>query len=220
MERVPEAELMLGDEQARAYARADFEEPHSRFVELLQGCFPDLPRKGTALDLGCGPADVTIRFARALPLWSVDGVDGSPAMLHYGKEAVENAGLQDRISLTLAHLPGGNLPRSRYDHVFSNSLLHHLADPEVLWNSVGRWAATGTPVFVMDLMRPESRDRARVLVEQYAAGEPEILRHDFFHSLLAAYEVGEVEAQLRAAGLPHLRVRACSDRHLIAWGRR
>ena len=104
--------------------------------------------------------------------------------------------------------------------MFSNSLLHHLTDPAVLWNCIRRWTAPGTPVFVMDLMRPESRDRARALVDQYAAGEPDILRHDFLHSLFAAYEVGEVEAQLRAADLAHLQVRPCSDRHLVVRGRR
>jgi ubiquinone/menaquinone biosynthesis C-methylase UbiE len=126
MKRVPEPELMLDDEQARAYAQADFEEPHARFVELLKECFPTLSQTGTALDLGCGPADVTIRFARAFPCWSVDGVDGSPAMLRYGAEAVERAGLQERISLTLARLPDGELPRKHYDLVFSNSLLHRV----------------------------------------------------------------------------------------------
>lgn len=71
----------------------------------------------------------------------------------------------------------------------------------------------------MDLMRPASREAAYALVAEYAAGEPAILRHDFLHSLLAAYRVDEVVAQLRDAGLASLTAKAVSDRHLLVHGR-
>jgi len=219
MERVPEPELMEDDAQARAYAEADFAEAHSRCIELLREKLPGLRATGSALDLGCGPGDVTIRFARAFPGWRVDGVDGSAAMLRHGRAAVERAGLEARVSLVPAYLPEGVVPGEGYDLILSNSLLHHLGDPQVLWSSVRRWGGEGGHVFVMDLLRPESRERAQALVDEYAAGEPEVLRRDFFHSLLAAYEVEEVEAQLIAAGLGHLAARQASDRHLIVWGR-
>jgi len=218
MERVPEPELMDDLAQARAYALADFEEPHQRFVELCRDAFPGHVFAGAVLDLGCGPADISLRFARAFPQAHIDGVDGAPAMLHFGQQAIEAAALGGRVRLIEGHLPGAKLPQRRYDAVISNSLLHHLADPAVLWQSMLDHAAPGAPLFVMDLIRPQSIAAAGAMVETYAAGEPELLRHDFYHSLLAAYTVDEVRAQLGAAGLP-LEVRAASDRHLIAWGR-
>ena len=219
MERTPEPELMTEREQAIAYAEADFEEPHSHFIALLQDRFPELPERGGALDLGCGTADITIRFARAFPSWRVDGLDGSPAMLGLGREAVQEADLGERVNLLLSSLPGGSAPRQHYDLLFSNSLLHHLADPAVLWSSIRRWGPAGTPVFVMDLLRPASREDARGLVERYAQGEPEILRRDFYNSLLAAYRPAEVQDQLEKAGLHSLQISISSDRHLIVWGR-
>ena len=78
MKRVPEPELMLGEEQARAYAEADFREPHDHFVHLLRQKLPELPAEGRALDLGCGPGDISRRFARAFADWNVDGLDGAP----------------------------------------------------------------------------------------------------------------------------------------------
>jgi cyclopropane fatty-acyl-phospholipid synthase-like methyltransferase len=220
MERVPEPELMDDDAQAKAYAYADFEEPHEGFVDAFAERFADEPLKGAVLDLGCGPADVTIRFARRYPDAVVHGVDGADAMLRYGRELVDKAGLGARVELIKAYLPDDGPPRERYDAVISNSLLHHLADATVLWSSVARWADEGAPVFVMDLMRPASREEARRFVDTYADGEPEVLRHDFFHSLCAAYSLDEVTAQLQAAGLADaLRVEAISDRHLVIWGR-
>ena len=93
MDRVPEPELMLYEEQARAYASADFAEPHSRFVALLKERLPQLPSAGRALDLGCGPGDISRRFARSFSDWTVDAVDGSPAMIELGRRMTVEAGL-------------------------------------------------------------------------------------------------------------------------------
>ncbi len=219
MERIPEPELMAEDEQARAYALADFAEPHNRFIELFRESFPDETITGRVLDLGCGPADVTLRFARAFPDCCIDGVDGAERMLHYGRIAVAQARLETRVRLIHGYLPGVALPCARYNAVISNSLLHHLRDPMVLWDTIKAYARPGAPVFIMDLMRPESRAQAQALVDQYAANEPEVLRHDFFNSLLAAYRIDELAGQLAHAGLTHFTVHAASDRHLTISGR-
>ena len=76
----------------------------------------------------------------------------------------------------------------------------------------------GSAVLVMDLARPGSLAAAKQLVEQYSEGEPEVLREDFYNSLLAAYTVDEVIDQLRKAGLDQIGVDMASDRHWIASG--
>ncbi len=220
MKRIPEPELMEEPDQARAYAEADFEEPHAIFVERFRQTFPEPLSNAWALDLGCGPADVTMRFARACPGVQIDAVDGSEAMLALGREAVARAGLSERIRLHRVRLPAQKPPRAAYDVLISNSLLHHLADPRVLWNAVKRWAApVGGRVFIMDLMRPQNTAEWDRLVEQHAVGAPDVLRRDFRASLAAAYRPQEITAQLAAAGLSHFAVEVISDRHLIAWGR-
>lgn len=218
MNRTPEPELMLGEEQARQYAEADFAEPHDHFITLLSDRLPGLADRGVALDLGCGPGDVTLRFARALPGWSVDGVDGSPAMLAFAHAALARGAAASRVRFAHAHLPADSPPRDAYDLVYSNSLLHHLEDPNVLWSSVARHVRPGGAVFVMDLMRPPSRQAAHSLVDRHSACWPEVLRTDFFQSLLAAYRPEEVRDQLAHSALAHLQVEPVSDRHLIVWG--
>jgi hypothetical protein len=71
----------------------------------------------------------------------------------------------------------------------------------------------------MDLLRPPSREAAAELLALHAGDAPDVLRRDFFNSLLAAFRPDEVRSQLAAAGLPRIRVEAASDRHLIAYGR-
>jgi len=73
-------------------------------------------------------------------------------------------------------------------------------------------------VFVMDLLRPESPAAACEMVARYAADEPAVLRHDFHRSLLAAYRVDEVRAQLARVRLSGLAIEVVSDRHWIVHG--
>jgi SAM-dependent methyltransferase len=221
MKRVPEPELMTDPAQAQAYAEADFEAPHTQLMAELAERLPGLPQEGRALDLGCGPADIAIRFARANAGWLVDGLDGSSAMLEPGRARIAREGLGERVRLYERLLPTDRLPTSEgYDLVISNSLLHHLSDPAALWESARRAVHSARPcaLFAMDLARPESAADVDGLVALHAAGEPEILRRDFRNSLFAAYRVEEVREQLAAAGLGKIAVERVSDRHWVAWG--
>ncbi|TXF10393.1 class I SAM-dependent methyltransferase [Pelomicrobium methylotrophicum] len=216
MQRIPEPELMDDPAQARAYAEADFSEPHQAFVEHFRRRFPAFAG-GRVIDLGCGPADVTIRFARAFPGTTLLGVDAAAPMLAFGRRAVKRAGLAARIRLARRRLPDPSLPGG-FDAVISNSLLHHLDDPGVLWRTVRQVGRAGAAVLIMDLMRPATEAELERLVAVYAADAPDVLCRDFRNSLRAAYRPDEVRAQLAEAGLAGFSVEAVSDRHLLAWG--
>ncbi len=217
MERVPEPELMDEPEQARAYARADFAEVNQGFAERFRNAFPDLV-SGRVLDLGCGPADIPLRLASLLPDLRVTAVDASAPMLAHGRTAAGGNPAGRRVDLVRARLPHLPFPAHRFDAVISNSLLHHLPQPEIFWRSVRACARPGGAVLVMDLLRPPSEQVAREIVREQAAGEAAVLRQDFYHSLLAAFAVDEVCAQL-GGELAHLRCERVSDRHWAAWGR-
>ncbi len=218
MQRQPEPELMDAAEQAEAYASADFSAPHQFLVDQISRLLPVLPVAARVLDLGCGPADVSLRFARAFPGWQIDGVDGAEAMLQLGRAQVAAAGLAARVRLHLALLPNDPLPGAGYQVILSNSLLHHLHQPQVLWQAVRAAAAPGAAVYVTDLRRPADEGGLRHLVDTYSSPEPAVLRRDFEASLRAAFTAQEVHAQLGRAGLQELAVRELTDRHLAAFG--
>jgi trans-aconitate methyltransferase len=221
MERIPEPELMDMGEQAEAYANADFEDSHGRIVQLFDAAFPAVEINGSLLDLGCGPGDVTFRFARRFPEVTIVAVDGSAAMIALANKRREREHeVGKNITFMEAVIPGAVIPRRAYDSIISTSFLHHLHDPAVLWKTVGEHALPGTKLFVYDLFRPRDRHAAMRLVELYADGEPEVLKKDFYNSLLAAFEPKEVEYQLSMSKLSELSVTVVSDRHMIICGER
>lgn len=218
MHRIPESELMDSPEQAQAYASADFSEPNEAFIAYFREKFPDF-KQGSVLDLGCGTADVTIRFARAYPDVTLSGVDGASAMLEVGMHAVRDSDMAERIYLEHQYLPDESLFEEKFDAIISNSLLHHLDDPMTLWQTVKQAAKPGAPVLVMDLMRPASVVEAMQLVRKYAADASPLLQSDYYHSLLASYQLQEVKKQLYKADLDNFKVEVVSDRHILIWGK-
>jgi SAM-dependent methyltransferase len=123
-----------------------------------------------------------------------------------------------RIKLIKGYVPAVRLPAKTYDVILSSSLLHHLEEPQALWQTIRRYSKPGTLVFTVDLRRPATRAAAERIANRYSAGEPQVLKRDFFNSLLAAFTPVEVRQQLRVAGLNWLRVKTFTDRHLMISG--
>src|SRR5438046_10119699 len=125
MKRIPEPELMDTAEQARAYAAADFSAAHQSYVTLFHQTFPKRPASAAVLDLGCGPADVTVRFAKANPGYTFHAVDGSAAMLNCAREALRaQRGLRQRIELIEGCSRGASIPRKTYAVTRATTSLH------------------------------------------------------------------------------------------------
>ena len=217
MKRTPEPELMDDATQALAYARADFAASDQRFVDTFVARFGN-EFAGEVIDLGCGPGNIAIPLSRSLPDCAIRAVDGSEAMMAHGRARCVAEGIE-QVRFERHFLPSDALPEAHFVAVVSNSLLHHLHDPQGLWSTIRRCAAPGAPVFVADLRRPATPEAATRLTEENAGDAPEVLRDDFHASLHAAFEADEVRAQLDVAGLADLDVVEIGDRHLYIIGR-
>lgn len=217
MKRTPEPELMDDERQALAYAQTDFSDTDQRFVDTFVARFGN-EFAGEVIDLGCGPGNIAIPLAQALPRCQVRAVDGAEEMMAHGRARCAAEGV-DRVRFECHLLPTEALPAKHFVAVVSNSLLHHLHEPMGLWHTLKHCAAPGAPVFIADLRRPATREDADRLVQENAGDAPEILQKDFHASLLAAFEADEVRAQLDAAGLSDLDVVEIGDRHLYILGR-
>jgi len=215
VDRILEPEIMDGEAEAGAYARADFADSNQWYADHLAAEFAAHLR--AVVDLGCGPADVTLRVAHAAPDARIVAVDGSGPMLEHARVAVNAAKLASRITLHLGRIPGLPLPEHHFDAVLSKDMLHHLPDPHALWSEVRRLARPGAAVYVMDLVRPDSPLAAKEIVERVAPHESPVLKEDFYNSLCAAFTPEEVRNQLRSAALP-LSVVQATQRHMIIKG--
>ncbi len=213
--RSPEPELTDLPHEAEAYAAADFGAVNAAYVARLAELAGGLPPTARAVDLGCGPGDITRRIAAAFPEWRIVGVDGAAAML----ELAEAAGPTPNVRYVRADAKGSGLPAGSFDVVCSNSILHHVADAGAFWREVRRLAAPGALLFHRDLFRPAEAAAVDRLVALHVGGESPTLREEFRRSLFAAYTPEEALAQLAEAGLAGMQVATVTDRHFDVWGR-
>jgi 2-polyprenyl-3-methyl-5-hydroxy-6-metoxy-1,4-benzoquinol methylase len=216
MNRILEPELMNDPEQALIYAQADFEQENQGFVDRFRDYFPDFS-EGHVFDLGCGPGDIPIRFARLFLSCRITGVDASAPMVRLAEDAVQQAGLSGRITFSCERfqdLAGVSIA----DAAISNSLLHHVPNPLQFWHKLRLAVKPGSPVLVMDLVRPDSPEDAQAIVDRYASDAPDILRRDFYNSLLAAFTEDEIGAQLAQMNLTRLLIDVIDDRHWVVGG--
>ena len=69
----------------------------------------------------------------------------------------------------------------------------------------------------MDLIRPESKEAARHIVDSVSGDEDPLLKTDFYNSLLASFNIREVKEQIKRSHL-QIDVKAVSSRHYLAKG--
>ena len=217
MIRILEPELMDDQRQAMAFAQANFSNANQRFIDLFLRIFPHLG-DSRIVDLGCGPADIPIRLCKVLPNIMITAVEASEPMIKIAQKAIDVSSLGDRINLVHARFTDINSIGNNFDAVISNSLLHHLSNPLIFWMKIQKLIIPGAPIFVMDLIRPDSLMQAQNAANERPSQEPAILKRDFFRSLCAAFSIDEVFEQVYDTGLEYLNVSKVGTRHWMAYG--
>ena len=216
MQRCPEPELMNGVDQVAAYAAADFSAGDDVTIDRIHSLVAERPlgRSPIVVDLGCGPGNITVLLARLLPEATVIGIDGAERMLELARQRAADQAL----AIEFLHRDLRQIKGLKADLVVSNSLLHQLHDPLLLWRVTSQLANRGCRVLHRDLRRPESMDELNHLQTLHLPDAPELLLQDFRASLRAAFEPAEVADQLRITGMKQLSVQLEGDRYLVVSG--
>jgi ubiquinone/menaquinone biosynthesis C-methylase UbiE len=219
--RTLEPEVMDTEEEARDYDAMDHAQVNTRFCDDLLATRAHT-RLGRALDVGTGTARIPIELCRRHAGAEVVGIDLAGHMLALGERNVAQAGLQGRIRLARVDAKATRWAGASFDAVLSNSIVHHIPQPQRVLAEMWRLVHPAGLLFVRDLERPVEAPRVVALVEAYAplpdAPPPVRAMHQrqralFEASLHAALTVDEVRAMVVPLGIPAQAVQTTSDRH-------
>lgn len=225
--RTLETEAMDTEEEARDYDAMDFADVNALFCDDFLGFVGSL-EGARVLDVGTGTARIPIVLAQRSPVAKVTAIDLAAHMLAVGRQNVLAAGLDARISLELKDAKHAGWTDGSFDAVMSNSIVHHIPEPQEALSEMARLTKTGGFLFVRDLCRPKSEDAISSLIASYA-GDPTKLddegkrryprqRDLFIASLRAALTIEEIQTLAHSLGIPPARVSMSSDRHwTLAW---
>jgi ubiquinone/menaquinone biosynthesis C-methylase UbiE len=223
--RTLEPEVMDTREEAVDYDSMDHSGVNRVFVDDLLAASQEagfdessLTEPLRILDVGTGTAQIPIELCRR-PLDSdVWAIDLAVEMLLLAEQNVREAALDGRILLEQEDAKAMNYADADFDWVISNSIAHHIPEPESSLREMLRVLRPGGFFFVRDLLRPETDTEVEAIVRTYAGSENEHQQQLFRQSLHAALTVDEMRELMTSLGWYGESVSQNSDRHWTVAG--
>jgi ubiquinone/menaquinone biosynthesis C-methylase UbiE len=113
----------------------------------------------TLLEVGPGPAFVSIEISKRIPRVQIIGLDISETMIGIGRRNVAEAGLSERI--TFRHGDAAKMPfdDAKFDFVVSSGSLHHWGKPVEVFDEIYRVLKLGQPALVYDVRKDASKKK-------------------------------------------------------------
>lgn len=224
LQRTLEPELMDTADDAREYDAMDHAAVNALFVSDLLDAMGewDAGRRGDSaplgqglriLDLGAGTAQIPIELARRAPHVHITALDAAESMLALARTNIAAANLTDRIDVALVDAKKLPFADGVFDVVISNSIVHHIPEPEIVIAEAVRVTAPGGLLFHRDLARPLDESAVQVLVNTYANDATPHQRRLFGDSLRAALNAEEMAELVVSLGFSRDTVQTTSDRH-------
>ena len=212
--RVLEPEVMSGADEAVEYDEMDFSATDQLFAERAAELATAAAATWIA-DLGSGNAKIPLAMRALLPAAAhVCAVEMSTEMLAVAARNRAREGVKlHLVAADAKHVPFAS---QSVGMITSNSLIHHIPDPRVVFHEIARIVRPGAPILIRDLVRPESEKALDQLVEAHAAPWSPLQRTLFADSLHAALTLEEVRQMLDQCGLTDVKVAQITDRHWSA----
>ena len=210
LERVLEPEVMDTEEEAREYDAMDHSGPNQAFCDRLV----ELRANGRVLDIGCGPGQVALLIAERIAESEVVGIDLAQHMLDVAERHRAKSKVAERVSFELADAKGLPYPDGSFDVVCSNTILHHIPDPQPFLAEAWRVLKPRGALLIRDLFRPRDAAELDRLVTEHAKDANPAQRELFRASLHAALTPAELAEVAVAAGITDFEVIVDSDRHV------
>ena len=209
--RILEPEWMDDPVEAEAYDNMDHSRVNRQFVaDLLDGGVigEDI------LDLGTGTAQIPVLLCESAPDIRIMALDAAVSMLELARYNLELASVTEQIQLMQGDAKClDDFEDEMFDSVISNSLIHHVPEPLIVFCESHRLVNPGGRVFLRDLMRPDTEPEVARLVGLYAGDEDDTAQQLFRQSLHAALTLDEVRDLVRQAGMNPDDALATTDRH-------
>ena len=194
--RVPEPDEVMEDlDGVQEYLHAMDSDYSGVYNLILSKLTSILPLEGKALDLGCGPAILTTKLAKAFPKIEWLGVDASDAMLALAEKRVYERDIANVHFKKLDYRALDSLDE-KFDFICISLMLHHVraeADAVELINLSVRRLKPGGALLIFDFVRPRTDKIALQITDIYTRPLGEIVYQDSLASLRAAFSFEEVE---------------------------
>ena len=222
--RTLEPEVMDSADDASQYNDMDHSQPNQSFVEDLihflrtdESVAAELDDDHAelidVLDVGTGTALIPVALCEQHASFRVIAIDLAVNMLELANYNIHASVCGEQIQLVHADAKTLDFDSEMFEVVISNSIIHHIPDPQACLAEMVRVLAPNGAIFVRDLMRPADEQTVESIVETYAEQESDYSRQLFRQSLHASLTLEEIQQLVADLGYDPTGVSGTSDRH-------
>lgn len=198
--RILKKEIMDSEQEVMAYDLVV-----SRYLDIVHAAFAETvinlsPSKGKFLDLGTGTGWDSILIAKNTVNVQICAVDLSDVMLKMATNNSRKEGVGEKINFIKADAKSLPFEDGSFDAVFSQNMLHHQPEPEMMLAEIRRVVKPAGAVIIRDLVR-HSKLVNTFCVNSLACNYDQVMKKEYEKSILAAFSRKEWLDLIKKMGL-------------------
>lgn len=158
-----------------------------KVVSLFEG--------GKLLEIGPGPAYVSIEIAKRLPKVEIIGLEISDTMIEIAKKNAKEHEVSEKITLKKGDASKMPLEDSEFDFVITSGSLHHWKKPTQVVDEIYRVLRPGCRALVFDLRKDAPKEK----VDDFANKiDSKLMRWGLKHSFKESYTARQIEQMIKS----------------------
>lgn len=158
-----------------------------KVVSLFEG--------GKLLEIGPGPAYISIEIAKRLPKVEIIGLEISDTMIEIAKKNAKEHEVSEKITLKKGDASKMPLEDSEFDFVLTSGSLHHWKKPTQVVDEIYRVLRPGCRALVSDLMKDAPKEKVHDFANKI---DSKLMRWGLKHSFKESYTARQIEQMIKS----------------------
>jgi len=167
-----------------------------KVVSLFEG--------GKLLEIGPGPAFVSIEIAKRLPKVEIIGLEISDTMIEIAKKNAKEHEVSEKITLKKGDASKMPLEDSEFDFVITSGSLHHWKKPIEVINEISRLLKPGCKALISDLRKDAPERNIKEFANKI---DSKLMRWGLMHSFREGYTAKQIENMIKTTNFQKAQIK-------------
>ena len=172
---------------------------YGRFAERVVSLFDG----GRLIEIGPGPAYVSIEIAKRLPNVEIVGLEISDTMIEIAKRNAETQGLSEKITLRKGEASNMPFEDSEFDFAVTSGSLHHWKKPNQVFSEIYRILKPGCIALISDLRRDTPKEKVDELANKI---DSKLMRWGLKHSFKEGYTARQMQEMMKSTQFSEIEI--------------
>ncbi len=175
------------------------QEEYGRFAERVVSLFDG----GMLVEIGPGPAYVSIEIAKRLPNVEIVGLEISETMIEIAKENAEKHGLSEKITLRKGDASNMPFEDAEFDFAVTSGSLHHWKKPNQVLSEIYRILKPGCVALISDLRKDAPKGKVDEFADKIGS---KFMRWGLRHSFKEGYTARQMQEMVKSTQFSEIEI--------------